>query len=96
MTRSAPPWGKARGADAGGSQEGSRADTRGPGELEGCYTRNPKGCGAGGNQLGRAPPWGEPVPSCASIGMWDEADLELPLLFLLLWLLMEWWDCSLR
>lgn len=34
--------------------------------------------------------------SCASIGMWDEADLELPLLFLLLWLLMEWWDCSLR
>lgn len=36
------------------------------------------------------------VPSCASIGMWDEADLELPLLFLLLWLLMEWWDCSLR
>lgn len=32
---------------------------------------------------------GKPVPSCASIGMWDEADLELPLLFLLLWLLME-------
>lgn len=28
--------------------------------------------------------------------MWEEADLELPLLFLLLWLLMEWCGCSFR
>lgn len=45
---------------------------------------------------GKGPLRGEPVPSCASIGMWEEADLELPLLFLLLWLLMEWCDCSFR
>lgn len=45
---------------------------------------------------GTPPPRGEPVPSCASIGMWEEADFELPLLFLLLWLLIEWCDCSFR
>ena len=45
---------------------------------------------------GKGPPRGEPVPSCASIGMWEEADLELPLPFLLLWLLMEWCECSFR
>lgn len=36
------------------------------------------------------------VPSCASMGMCEEGDLELPLLFLLLWLWMEWCGCSFR